>query len=212
MKLSVIETEWEAGWNFSKYICQTFPRRLLSRCSCSSLCPQEPCGDPSGPRVSYLGGREVCQPPVDVQRVPAGRQAAPLQRPQLRRRPGAARDHLVKIEPQGGGVLVGALVLRETRKYISQGGCRWRLESCGSCQEGRAGSPSGGDTVQSRLPWGGSSHSFAALPWQLQRCQGDVTRVQTAAPGRALFLAGLPGSTRNYVLHAYSNIIYLSLF
>lgn len=51
------------------------------------------------------------EPPVDVQRVPAGGQAAPLQRPQLRRRPGAARDHLVKVEFQGSGVLVRALVL-----------------------------------------------------------------------------------------------------
>lgn len=56
------------------------------------------------------------EPPVDVQRVPAGLQAAPLQRPQLRRRPGAARDHLVEIEPQGSGVLVGALVLRGHRE------------------------------------------------------------------------------------------------
>lgn len=53
----------------------------------------------------------MCEPPLDVQRVPAGGQAPPLQRPDLRRRPGAGRDHFIKVELQGSGVLVGALVL-----------------------------------------------------------------------------------------------------
>lgn len=104
---------------FSKCICQTFPQCLPLQLQLSGA------GEAGwGGCRPYLGGGEVRQPPVDVQRVPAGRQAALLQRPQLRRRPGAARDHLVEIEPQGGGILVGALVLRDTRKGVSQGCCR----------------------------------------------------------------------------------------
>lgn len=90
--------------------------RPSHKVSCSSLGPREPGGllwavprlDGLGVTQAggYLGGREVCQPPLDVQRVPAGRQAALLQRPHLRRRPGAARDHLVEVELQGSGVFV----------------------------------------------------------------------------------------------------------
>lgn len=62
--------------------------------------------------ASYLKGREINKPSLNVVGIPPGDQASLLQSSKFPGCMGASRDHLIEAKLQSCGVFMGPLVLR----------------------------------------------------------------------------------------------------